>query len=306
MPPVLRILLAGWFLAIGAQAIRKRDARLWQILAVSVVCVLGVGCVGVALKTAARYTTKYDLWLYTADTALGSPAFGMARLLRPTALFPLLVAVYEAMPMAMLMVYAAHLLRGGTPERVLGAFALNFGAGYCLYLLFPACGPEYAFASFPAARPGLPVLRTLQLLAPPNCMPSLHTSTALLACWFCGRWRWARKAALLNLLLTVLATLATGEHYLVDLVVAAPFSAAVYGVAQRAYGPAAAWLAVVLAWCGALRFGLAWITAAPGAFLCVCALTVLGAWWLSVRLGAAAQRGLVNQMEYNGAVQTPA
>jgi hypothetical protein len=289
MPPVLEILLACWFFGIGVQAIRKRDARLWKLLVVSVICVLGVGCVGVALKIAARHTAKYDLWLYAAYRALGSPAFAMARLLRPTALFPVLVAVYEAMPMAILLVYGAHLLRGGTPERVLAAFALNFGAGYCLYLLFPACGPEYAFAGFPAVRPGMRVLHTLNLLAPPNCMPSLHTSTALLACWFCGRWRFARTAALLNLLLTVLATLATGEHYLVDLVVAAPFTAFVYGVSQRGYLPAAAWLAAVLAWCGALRFGLAWIAAAPGAFVCVCVLTVAAAWWFPVRRGSTAR-----------------
>src|SRR5580700_6158698 len=86
MPPVLEILLACWFFAIGVQAIRKRDARLWKLLVVSVICVLGVGCVGVALKIAARHTAKYDLWLYAADRTLGSPAFAMARLLRPTAL----------------------------------------------------------------------------------------------------------------------------------------------------------------------------------------------------------------------------
>ena len=114
------------------------------------------------------------------------------------------------MPMVMLLVYAAHLLRGGAPERVLAAFALNFGAGYCVYLLFPACGPEYAFSGFPAVARGMPALHTLNLLAPPNCMPSLHTSTALLACWFCGRWRFARRAALLNLVLTVLATFGDG------------------------------------------------------------------------------------------------
>jgi len=214
--------------------------------------------------------------------------------------------VYEAMPMAILLVYAAHLLRDGTPQRVLAAFALNFGAGYCLYLLLPACGPEYAFAGFPAVRPGMPALHTLQVLAPPNCMPSLHTSTALLACWFCGRWRLARWTARLNLLLTVLATLATGEHYLVDLVVAAPFTAFVYGVAQRAYIPAAAWLALVLAWCGALRFGVVWITEAPPVFLCICVVSVAAAWWLGARMGATATRRFTNQMEYNAAVRTPA
>lgn len=87
--------------------------------------------------------------------------------------------------------------------------------------------------------------------------------------------------------------MATGEHYLVDLAVAGPFAAFVYGVSQRAYWPAAAWLAAVLAWCGALRFGLVWITAAPGAFLCICVLTVAAAWLLSLRMDAAARTGSV-------------
>ena len=43
------------------------------------------------------------------------------------------------------------------------------------------------------------------------------------------------------------------------------------------YRLAAAWLAAVLAWCAALRFGLVWITAAPGAVLCICVLTVAAA-----------------------------
>lgn len=289
MPPALEFPLACWFLAIGVYAIRKRDTRLLKLLVVSAICVLGVGCVGIALGIAARHTAKCDLWLYTADAALGSPAFAIARLLRPAALYPLLAAVYEAMPMAMLFVYAAHLLWGGEPERALAAFALNFGAGYGVYLLFPACGPEYAFAHFPAAPPGIPALHTLHLLAPPNCMPSLHVSTALLVCWFSRPWRFAHSAAGLNLFLTLLATLATGEHYLVDLIVAAPFAVFVYAASRRSYRAAALWLAVVLAWCGGLRFGLAWITAAPGVFLCICIVTVAGAWLYSRRLDAPAR-----------------
>jgi hypothetical protein len=65
------------------------------------------------LSFAAQHTAKCDLWLYTADTALGSPAFVIGRALRPAPLYPVLVAVYQAMPMVMLLVYAAHLLRGG-------------------------------------------------------------------------------------------------------------------------------------------------------------------------------------------------
>jgi len=183
-----------------------------------------------------------------------------------------------------------HLLAGETPQRVLGAFALNFAAGYGVYLMFPACGPEYAFRGFPVLPSAAPALHTLNLLAPPNCMPSLHTSTALLACWFCRPWRFASGCALFNLALTVLATLSTGEHYIVDLVVAAPFAAFVYAAARREYRPAAAWLAAVLAWCGALRFGLPLLTSAPTLFAIVCILTVAAAWVYSTRLGRAGSR----------------
>lgn len=278
MPPALEISLACWFLVIGVQAARKRDARLYKLLAISAICVLLVGCVGIALTIAAQHTAKLDLWLYTADTALGSPAFAIARLVRPTALLPVLVADYEAMPMVLLLVYAAHLLWRGAPERVLAAFGLNFGVGYLLYLLFPACGPGFAFANFPAVVPALVTLHPVQLLAPPNCIPSLHTSTAILAYWFCRRWRYARTAAMLNLLLTVTATLATGEHYLVDLIVAVPFTAFVFGASRQAWRPAAVWLSVVLAWFAGLRFGLSWITASPVTFLGICLVTVVTAW----------------------------
>lgn len=278
MPVALQIALCVWFLLVGVAAIDRRDKRLFKLLIVNAICVLGVGCVGIALAVAAQHTAKYDLWLYSADTALGSPGFAIARLLRPTLLFPPLVALYEAMPVVLLLVYAAHLLMGGAPERVLAAFAVNFGAGYCIYLLLPACGPAYAFADFPASQPALSALRTLHLNAPPNCMPSLHTSTAILAYWFCRRWRFPRTAALINLVLTVLETLATGEHYTVDLVVAVPFAVFVYAASERRYRAAAAWLAVVLIWCEALRFGPAYITGAPRTFAMLCLVAIVAAW----------------------------
>lgn len=282
MPLPLAIPLGCWLVAVGVLALRGRDLRLVNLLVVSFTCVLGLACVGIALQAAARHTAKYDLWLYTADMALGAPSFLLARLMRPGAFYTVLVWLYDAMPMTMLLAYAAHLLWAGKPERVLAAFALNFGTGYCIYLLFPACGPGYAFARFPAFAPAAPALHPLHLLAPPNCMPSLHMSTALLVCWFLRPWRIPHAAAMLNVVLTVLATLASGEHYLVDLIVAAPFTVFVYCASGRQWRAGAAWLAAVLAWCSLLRFGAAWITAVPGAFWGICALTVGAAWLYSV------------------------
>src|SRR5205085_8183990 len=60
-----------------------------------------------------------------------------------------------------------------------------------------------------------------------NAMPSVHFACALLIWWNVARLslRW-RIAAALFLLLTVFATLGFGEHYLIDLIVAVPFSVA--------------------------------------------------------------------------------
>jgi hypothetical protein len=56
-------------------------------------------------------------------------------------------------------------------------------------------------------------------------MPSLHTAWVLLVWWNSkGLARWIRAIALLFVILTVMATLGTGEHYFVDLVVAFPFA----------------------------------------------------------------------------------
>lgn len=77
------------------------------------------------------------------------------------------------------------------------------------YAAFPAVGP--AHLGDPAA--------------PRNCIPSLHMTWALLCVVYVDRrWRWL---AVTFAGLTALATLGTGEHYLLDLVVAAPYTWAI-------------------------------------------------------------------------------
>lgn len=58
-----------------------------------------------------------------------------------------------------------------------------------------------------------------------NAIPSLHMTWVLLVWWNSkGLPAWVRAIALSFVWFTVLATLGTGEHYLIDLVVAFPFS----------------------------------------------------------------------------------
>ena len=97
-----------------------------------------------------------------------------------------------------------------------------------LYHLYPVAGPAYAFGgAFPATLPaGTEVdgIRALIVRGARNGVPSMHFAWAL-ALWLNSRvlgvpWVRALFAAWLGL--TVLSTLAMGEHYFVDLVVAVP------------------------------------------------------------------------------------
>lgn len=82
-------------------------------------------------------------------------------------------------------------------------------------LLFPAVGPVWV---------GTPT-------APHNCLPSLHFTWALLAWYYSPRWlRW--PSALL-VILTGFATIGLGEHYLIDLIAAVPFTVAVVAIPLR-------------------------------------------------------------------------
>jgi hypothetical protein len=58
-----------------------------------------------------------------------------------------------------------------------------------------------------------------------NAIPSLHMAWVLLAWWYSrGLSVWERGIALTFAVFTALATLGTGEHYFIDLIVAYPFS----------------------------------------------------------------------------------
>jgi hypothetical protein len=94
-----------------------------------------------------------------------------------------------------------------------------------LYVLCPISGPAFAFPQFP----GLPahvVAHGILLDAPPNGMPSGHFTCALLVAWFLRHWRWGRVSGALFVVLTLLATLGSGQHYAIDLIAALAYTAA--------------------------------------------------------------------------------
>ena len=115
-------------------------------------------------------------------------------------------------------------------------------------------------------------------------MPSLHATWVVLL--FLATWRknWLTRIAFALLMVgTIVATLGTGEHYLLDLVVAVPFAVAMSLVAVETIGDRRTWLAfgrgmaLTLAWICALRFAAPELEAIHWSVPLLSLITVLGA-----------------------------
>jgi hypothetical protein len=123
----------------------------------------------------------------------------------------ILHAVYGGLPLAaaLILIVSARRTECMTAIVLAGLIAPVF------YVLFPAVGP--AWVNIPDA--------------PRNCVPSLHMAWALiLAVYSPSR---LRVPAGLFAALTVCATLGLGEHYILDLVAAVPYTFAVCFLAGR-------------------------------------------------------------------------
>jgi len=221
------------------------------------------------------HAKTFDLYTFVFDGSLGfQPSFLCGRLLAANAwLFPLVKLTYEAIVLAMAVFYVAFMGRRAKP--VWELIELLFVAamvGYLFFSVFPVCGPRYGFPkSFPWANVPYATVASLQLqripidwLIPRNGVPSLHFTWALLIWWNVRTLpRWARLTALAFVLATAFDTMATGEHYLFDLIVALPFSLCMQAVMIRTveFRHRTRWLsalcggAMFLAWLAIGRFG---------------------------------------------------
>ncbi|HYW41122.1 MAG TPA: phosphatase PAP2 family protein [Terriglobales bacterium] len=139
---------------------------------------------------------------------------------------------YIALPLPLALVYAAHLRRRNRNALpIMLAFVVTGPMGVLFYNMVPATGPVHVFGqSFPwhpllTSQAMHLVLETVPVKGARNAIPSLHMAWVLLAWWNSkGLSRWIRAIALAFVVFTVFATLGTGEHYFVDLVVAFPFA----------------------------------------------------------------------------------
>ncbi len=196
-----------------------------------------------------RLPWKYDHILFNLDQSLGISAAAIARPLQFLRI-PLM-AVYQWMVPMMICWFLATRKRTDGGSVVL-AYVGELVAGPMLYAIVPGCGPIYAFGANwlhpPTVDPHL-----VQVAGMPNAFPSLHIGTALVFCLFAPTRLW-RAVALAFLIATFLATLATGEHYVIDLVPGLAFGCFAACIGYRQVLQALSYLGLVLSWSLAVRF----------------------------------------------------
>lgn len=265
--------------------------------AVFPLCSLLIGY-AIPLTTWLRPKT-YDALLLAFDGGLGfQPSFtlGQAALQSPM-LWGLTTVVYYALPLAGCVLYGSYRLRKRQPVAILALLLSMMVVGFMQYGVFPAVGPKYAFREwYPAHPPAVAQIAVFPLdvpQAPRNCMPSLHLAAALAVWWNSRIWpRWGRLLSFLFLLATIFSTLALGEHYVADLVVAFPFVLAFqsfWTMPGESAAPTrrwAFWLGVMVtaAWMISFRYFLFVFLISPVISWTLLLLTVVGCFVLEANL----------------------
>ena len=228
-------LMLGWRW-IWAEACQRRQA--WAMIAPAATLVFFVFSAQRALSLANLiYPKTYDLYLYVVDGAFGfQPSFIVGKAMAASYVFhESCLLAYLSLPFVMALVYALRMPKGAEqPSWGVITLLMAAGAGgWALYNVVPATGPLYVFHNlFPSQALPYRALSRLFLEripvdpeAPRNAIPSLHLAWVVLLYWSAkGISRSLRIFLAVYFVLTLLATLGTGEHYFVDLVAGLPFA----------------------------------------------------------------------------------
>jgi hypothetical protein len=280
-------------LVIGAaQARLSERMACWRDVAPTALFFYFWIVLGIALLlTSVLIPRTYDRYLYAFDGSLGfQPSFLLGELARANPV-PLRVLsfIYHAVSLPIALLWATQRRNGySLGWHVFPLAAAASTGGYLFYYVFPATGPIFEFgAQFPHVLPPVSIepgaVLPMMERAVRNGMPSLHFGSILLLWWNCRVWPgWARFAAGVFLAGTAFATLALGQQYLIDLVVAVPVmlafhAAAIHAVPLRSsarWQPIAAGCALTAGWLVLLRFGAGLWLGRPGLSWMLIAVTV--------------------------------
>jgi hypothetical protein len=217
----------------------------------------------------AIFPWKYDHVLLQLDQSLGISTAPIARLLQGVCRRPLDV-VYQSLVPVMICWFLVNRYRKARGSLVL-AYVAELIAGPLLYAVLPACGPVYAFGAN-WLRPPAVQASAIRLSAMPNAFPSLHVATAFVFVLFAPGKLW-RGVSLAFLACTGLATLSTGEHYVIDLVAGLAFGCFAASVGYRRVRSALLYLGIALFWSLAVRFGYVFLISHSGVTRILAVLT---------------------------------
>jgi hypothetical protein len=300
----LQILASQWIWAAGSVK-RVRFEPLREAALIPALCVGSMIAVAIA---AGLTPNTYDRMIYAFDVKFGGPPSWMiGRLFQAhTGLFAACGYVYNSLPLGLAVCLAIQRWerrKNGSLNVDLRWVTVALGTvGFVLYQIAPAAGPVYLFTKeFPFQIPdlaGIPIHPAWLQLEPRNAMPSLHVGWTMLLFWNMRRHSWWMRVALgIYMMMTALATLGSGEHYLADLMVSAPLALAIQAACSSMIRGAERWIAlaigagITLAWLIAFRTGAALSIPAGAATWTLAALTVavpvISAW----RLGNRSQAG---------------
>ena len=214
---------------------------------------------------------KYDIILLRLDEALGVSTGAFARVLQGTWRVPL-ATIYELMVPMMICWFLVTRRRGRGGALIL-AYVAELGTGPVLYAIVPACGPVYALG------PGwmhsaAPKPELIRLAGMPNAFPSLHIATAVVLLMF-APGRWSRAVAVAFLAATVMATISTGEHYVIDWVPALAFGCYAVEMGFKRWRWALPQLGIAVFWSLVVRFRYEWLISHPVVLRSLVAATIL-------------------------------
>jgi hypothetical protein len=226
------------------RALRPQSYRAEALFITACMTFMAMLSIDIALTILCRITpARYDLYLFCFDKTFGEPSFYVGRLFERYGWFRIVSTdVYELATCAFLMLAAWYAMTQPIDEakRMNRAILISLMPAGFIYLLFPVSGPAHAFSGFPDVVPSQVTPHALSLLSPPNGVPSIHMTLALILAYFSWRWPLGKLLGSLFVVFTLTSTLGLGEHYLFDLIVAAPYSAlAIYlsGVRERQPAP---------------------------------------------------------------------
>ncbi len=307
---------AAW--SRGEESTRMRLAFLFAFLS------LGVDAAAVLFHalTSKLNPKVLDLYLYSFDASLRvqlsflmGQAYATWHRFGDAGMF-----IYIGLPVLLAMVAAGHLLHGSKAAiPAMAAFLVTAPIGVIFYNLFPALGPTYIFGPRFPWNP-LTIDQAARLLLEPilvagyrNAMPSLHIAWVLLAWWFSrGLSVWERSIAMVFMVFTAFATLGSGEHYFIDLVVGFPFALFVYALCAFPLG----WtqerkvafglgLVLTLAWFAVLRQGVKLFWVSPILPWLACLVTVAAVVILQQRLEGASAKNASREAAPEPAAAVP-